>query len=165
MIEAQQLEYEIMQNAQKLAELRRAEPETEVPDYTFQTMTGEIALSSLFGDRDRLLLIHNMGHACRYCTLWADGINGVLDHLEDAMAVAIVSKDAPETQRRIALDRGWKFTMASHGGGVYMDEQCAMGEYPNMPGAAIYERKDGKSPAAAARPLALAISIPRSGIS
>ena len=34
--------------------------------------------------------------------------------------------------------------MASHGGGPYMDEQCAMGEYPNMPGAVIYERQDGK---------------------
>jgi predicted dithiol-disulfide oxidoreductase (DUF899 family) len=56
------------------------------------------------------------------------------------MAVALVSKDPPDVQRRMALDRGWRFRMASHGGGAYMAEQCAMGDYPNMPGAAIYER-------------------------
>ena len=85
-----------------------------------------------------------MGQGCRYCTVWADGINGVLGHLEDAIAVALVSKDPPETQRRMALDRGWDFRMASHGGGAYMAEQCAMGEHSNFPGASVYERRAGK---------------------
>jgi len=128
MTEAEKLEFEIMEKAQQLAALRRGESDIEVTDYAFQTLDGEIHLSDLFADRDRLLVIHNMGQGCRYCTLWADGINGVLDHLEDAMAVALVSKDPPEIQRRMALDRNWKFRMASHGGGAYMAEQCAMGE-------------------------------------
>lgn len=89
-------------------------------------------------------MIHNMGQGCRYCTLWADGINGVLQHLEDAMAVALVSKDPPEIQRRMALDRGWKFRMVSHGGGRYMAEQCTMGKHANYPGAAVYQRKENK---------------------
>ena len=111
-------------------------------DYTFKTPAGAVRPPSadLFAGRDRLLMIHNMGQGCRYCTLWADGINGVLPHLEDAMAVALVSKDPPDVQRRMALDRGWKFRLASHGGGAYMAEQCAMGEHANMPGAAVYER-------------------------
>lgn len=144
MTEAQKLEYEIMQKAQQLAELRRAENGCETTDYAFQSLTGKLNLSDMFAGRDRLLVIHNMGQGCRYCTLWADGINGVLNHLEDAMAVVLVSKDPPETQRRMALDRGWKFQIASHGGGAYMTEQCAMGEHANMPGATIYERRDGK---------------------
>lgn len=144
MTEAQKLEFEIMEKAKQLAALRRAEPDIAVEDYVFRTADGEIGLSGLFGDRPRLLMIHNMGQGCRYCTLWADGINGVLEHLEDAMAVVLVSKDPPEIQRRMALDRGWRFRMASHGGGRYMAEQCAMGDYPNMPGARIYERKDDK---------------------
>ena len=144
MSEAQKLEYEIMQKAQQLAALRAVEEPAEVTDYVFQSAGGEIRLSDLFAGRDRLLVVHNMGQGCRYCTLWADGINGILPHLEDAMAVALVSKDPAETQRRMALDRGWVFQLASHGGGAYMTEQCAMGEQANMPGAAIYERRSGK---------------------
>ena len=60
------------------------------------------------------------------------------------MAVALVSKDPPEVQRRMALDRGWKFRMASHGGGAYMAEQCAMDAFANYPGAAVYERRGGR---------------------
>ncbi len=140
MTEAQKLEFEIMQKSQQLAELRRKEPGVAVTDYRFTTLDGEVSLSDLFAGRDRLLMIHNMGQGCRYCTLWADGINGILAHLEDSMAVALVSKDPPEVQRRMALDRGWRFRLASHGGGAYMTEQCAMGEHSNMPGATIYSR-------------------------
>ena len=141
MTEADKLEYEIMEKSQQLATLRQKESDVEVPDYSFQTLNGDTSLSGLFGGRERLLLIHNMGQGCRYCTLWADGINGFVDHLEDAMAVVLVSKDPPDIQRRMALGRGWKFQLASHNGGAYMSEQCAMGEYSNYPGAAIYERK------------------------
>ena len=141
MTEAEKLEYEIMQKAQQLAELRRQEPDVEVEDYPFQTAGGPTRLSDLFAGRDRLLVIHNMGQGCRYCTLWADGLNGVLDHLEDAMAVVLVSKDSPDVQRRMALDRGWRFRMASHGGGAYMEEQCVMGEHTNFPGAAVFEKR------------------------
>lgn len=144
MTEAEKLEFELMQKAGELAALRRAEPNLEVKDYKFSTLAGDVALSELFAGRDTLLVIHNMGQGCRYCTLWADGINGILDHLEDAFAVVLASKDQPETQRRMALDRGWKFRMASHSGGAYMAEQCAFGEHTNMPGAAIYQRKGEK---------------------
>jgi len=144
MTEAQKLEFEIMQKAQQLAELRAKDSAPAVSDYTFKTLDGDVTLTDLFAGRDRLLMIHNMGQGCRYCTLWADGINGVLPHLEDAMAVALVSKDPPDVQRRMALDRGWNFRLASHGGGSYMAEQCAMGEHANMPGATVYERRDAK---------------------
>lgn len=144
MTEAEKLEFEIFEKTQKLAELRRKDALIDVPDYSFRTQSGETTLSTLFGGRERLLVIHNMGQGCRYCTLWADGINGVLDHLEDAMAVVLVSKDAPELQRRMALDRGWRLRMASHGGGPYMAEQCAMGEHANYPGAAVYARDGDK---------------------
>ncbi len=44
----------------------------------------------MFGDKKQLLLIHNMGQGCRYCTLWADGFNGFLKHLESVMSVVLV---------------------------------------------------------------------------
>ena len=137
--EAEKLEYEIFEKTQQLAELRRKDAPVKVPNYAFETATGTTSLKDLFAGRDRMLVIHNMGQACRYCTLWADGINGALPHLEDAMAVLLVSKDPPDIQQRMAADRRWRFRIASHGGGEYMTEQCAMGEHANMPGATVYE--------------------------
>ena len=140
--EAEKLEFELYEKAQQLAALRRQEPGVEVEDYTFSTSEGETTLSALFGGRERLLAIHNMGQGCRYCTLWADGLNGLLPHLEDSFSVVLLSKDPPEIQRRMANHRGWRFRTASHGGGRYMTEQTVM--QGNAPGAVIYERQDDK---------------------
>lgn len=144
MTEIEALEYEIFEKAQRLAALRRAETAPKISDYSFDTLNGPVLLSSLFGAQDRLLMIHNMGQACRYCTLWADGLNGILPHLEDAMAVVLTSKDSPEIQRQLAMDRGWQFRTVSHRGGAYMQEQCAMDTSSNIPGAAVYERDGDK---------------------
>lgn len=135
-----ELEQQIHVMIGKLNELRKANPGTRVRNYPFTTLSGETTLFDLFGDKDKLLLIHNMGQACRYCTLWADGFNGLVAHLESAMSVVLVSKDAPEIQRRFANSRGWKFRLASHGGGEYIREQTAMEGSDNMPGAVFYER-------------------------
>ena len=138
------LETEIAELTAKLNAARRAASGPEVPDYTFRTLDGDVRLRELFAGRDRLLAIHNMGQGCRYCTLWADGINGFLPHLESAMAVVLVSKDEPETQRRFANARGWRFRLASHGGGAYVREQTVMSGEDNAPGAVVYEMADGK---------------------
>jgi len=139
-----ELEEQIFALTAELHELRRQEPGEAVDDYTFATVDGERSLSDLFGDKSQLLMIHNMGQGCRYCTLWADGFNGLLPHLESALAVVLVSKDDPELQRRFANSRGWRFRLASHGGGAYMREQVAEAEFDNMPGAAVYEKSDGR---------------------
>ena len=138
-----ELEQQIYQMTLQLADLRRSFPgiQQQVPDYTFATQHGETSLSALFGDADKLLMIHNMGQGCRFCTLWADGFNGFLPHLESAMSVVLVSKDDPQTQRRFANSRGWRFRLASHGGGDYITEQTVMPGQTNMPGAVLYERK------------------------
>jgi predicted dithiol-disulfide oxidoreductase (DUF899 family) len=88
-----------------------------VKNYLFDTLNGQTTLLELFADQDRLLVIHNMGQGCRYCTLWADGLNGFVPHIESGMALVLVSKDAPELQRRFANSRAWRFQLASHGGG------------------------------------------------
>ena len=139
-----ELEGQIAELTARLNAARRAASGREVPDYPFRTLAGEVRLSGLFAGRDRLLAIHNMGQGCRYCTLWADGINGFLPHLESAMAVVLLSKDDPETQRRFANARGWRFRLASHGGGAYIRDETAMPGEDNAPGAVIYEKRDGK---------------------
>lgn len=129
---------------QELRRLQRDAAGSQVPDYSFNTFDGEVTLGDLFGGHDKLLAIHNMGQACRYCTLWADGINGLLPHLESAMAVVLLSKDDPATQRRFANSRGWRFRLASHGGGDYIREQTVLAGEDNMPGVVAYELRDGK---------------------
>ena len=135
-----ELEMQIVKLIGELNELRKTNRGAEVPNYRFRNLEGEISLLNLFGTRNQLLLIHNMGQACRYCTLWADGFNGMLAHLESAISVVLVSKDSPETQRLFANSRGWKFRLASHGGEEYIREQSVMVDSDNYPGAVVYER-------------------------
>ena len=134
------LEKQIFELTTRLNELRKSSTGDVVPNYTFATLNGESTLLDLFGDRDQLLLIHNMGQGCRYCTLWADGFNGFLPHLESELAVVLVSKDSPEVQRQFANSRDWRFRLASHGGGDYIREQTVCQGEMNMPGAVVYER-------------------------
>ena len=138
------LERQIFDLTAQLNELRRTSAREEVRNYTFATFAGETSLLDLFGDNDTLLAIHNMGQGCRYCTLWADGFNGFLPHLESAMAVVLVSKDPPEVQRRFANERGWRFRLASHGGGDYISEQTVVADSDNTPGAVVYQRDGDK---------------------
>ena len=56
------------------------------------------------------------------------------------MSVVLVSKDAPLLQRDFANSRGWRFRLASHGGGKYIQEQSLMSGEANVPGAVFYER-------------------------
>ncbi|MCE2440052.1 MAG: DUF899 family protein [Candidatus Latescibacteria bacterium] len=135
-----ELERQIGELMAELHALQKENPAAPVSNYTFETLAGETTLLDLFGDRERLLAIHNMGQGCRYCTLWADGFNGLLPHLENALAVVLLSKDPPETQRRFANARGWRFQLASHGGGDYIREQSVMEGHDNYPGAVVYQR-------------------------
>jgi predicted dithiol-disulfide oxidoreductase (DUF899 family) len=137
--EITKLETEIRDRMILLNELRANQSGTVVSNYDFETLDGKTTLLDLFGERRQLLMIHNMGEGCRYCTLWADGFNGLLDHLESAFAVVLTSKEPVDTQRRFANSRGWRFRLASHGSGDYMTEQTVLQD--NMPGAVVYERE------------------------
>ncbi|MEM7078396.1 MAG: DUF899 family protein [Pseudomonadota bacterium] len=136
-----ELEQQIYGLTHELYALKKQAPARPVPNYEFRTLSGPTTLLDMFADRQQLLLIHNMGQGCRFCTLWADGFNGALGHLESALSVVLVSKDNPETQRRFANSRGWRFRLASHGGGAYLEEQSASPGAGNMPGAVLYERE------------------------
>lgn len=104
------LEQEIMDKKKKLAELRRSQPRTSLPAYTFGL--GE-TLEDLFEGRDDLIVLHNMGKGCAYCTLWADGFVGLHKHMLDRAAFVLVSPNDPETQTEFAESRDWPFRMVS----------------------------------------------------
>lgn len=138
--EIRAIEQQIWALTRKLTTLRRDASPQEVKNYEFSTSEGATSLLKLFAGQEVLFAIHNMGQACRYCTLWADGLNAFLPHLEDKFAVVLLSKDAPEVQRRFANARGWRFRMASHGGGEYIREQSVGPEAGNQPGVVCYIR-------------------------
>ncbi|MCB0825968.1 MAG: DUF899 family protein [Armatimonadetes bacterium] len=111
-----ELETQIYQLKEELSQLRRENEGEVVADATFMTADGEVSLSDLFGDKDRLILIHNMGHTCSYCTLWADDANNYFPRIEERAAFALCSPDDPAKQAEVAAHRGWKFRMVSDAG-------------------------------------------------
>jgi len=135
----QKIEQQIFELTQELNTLRKQDRGEEVRNYEFTTLDGKVSLLDLFAGKSKLLAIHNMGQGCRYCTLWADGLNPFVPHLESALSVVLLSKDEPELQRRFANSRGWRFRIVSHGGGDYIKEQTVMEGSDNMPGAVVYE--------------------------
>ncbi len=144
------LQKEIFESQAKITELRRTlEPEA-VGAYTFRGPDGaEVALADLFGDRDDLLVVHNMGRGCPYCTLWADGFQGAIAHLENRAAFVVVSPDDPEVQRAFAASRGWTFRMVSGGGTSFARdmgfEMLHEGKPFVLPGASAFRRQDDGS--------------------
>ena len=118
-----------------------AEPE-EARDYEFATPEGPVRLSALFGDNDDLIVIHNMGASCPYCTLWADGYNGIYPHLADRAAFVVSSPDAPATQRKFARGRGWKFPLVSHQGTTFAEDMGYRStEGGWLPGVSVFRRE------------------------
>lgn len=136
-------ELELYNLGKELEQLRAKHQGQEVKDYTFKTTYGEVKLSQMFGQKQGLFVIHNMGQGCRYCTLWADGLNAFLPHLETEFSVYLVSKDEPQLQRTFANQRGWRFNLASHLGGEYALQQSVEEGQNNYPGISYYTLDDG----------------------
>lgn len=98
----------------QVAAARRQRPREAVTNYAFEASGGQVAhLQDLFAGRSELILVHNMGRACAHCTMWADGLNGVLDYLLDRSAFVLTSPDSPEAQHEFRRQRGWRFKMVS----------------------------------------------------
>jgi predicted dithiol-disulfide oxidoreductase (DUF899 family) len=124
----------------RMRTLQAAVEPQRVDDYEFATPDGKVRLSALFDDDDTLIVIHNMGAGCPYCTLWADGFNGSYPHLRDRAAFVVSSPDPPERQRQFAQSRGWKFPMVSVAGTRFaQDMGYWQGGHP-MPGVSVFKR-------------------------
>lgn len=139
------LESALVRDQQKLAALKRRQPREPVTDYPLQTTRGPVKLSALFGRKRDLIVVHNMGTSCRYCTMWADGLNGLYPHLADRAAFVVVSPDSPAVQKKFAASRGWRFPMASGQDSTFTKD---MGYQPKpdepWPGMSTFVRKNGK---------------------
>jgi predicted dithiol-disulfide oxidoreductase (DUF899 family) len=111
--EIEALEKEMVELSERIFAARaRAEPEL-FSDFTFETAVGTQSLTELFGDKSELVLIHNMGKTCPYCTMWADNLEGSKRHIESRCALVLVSPDPADVQAKLAAARGWTFRMAT----------------------------------------------------
>jgi predicted dithiol-disulfide oxidoreductase (DUF899 family) len=105
---------QIAELRRKMREVQAAVEPAQVADYVFASPTGPRRLAALFGDKRDLFVILNMGASCPYCTLWADGYNGLYPHIADRAAFVVASPDPPDVQQRFAAGRGWRFPLVSH---------------------------------------------------
>ncbi|MCM0022076.1 MAG: DUF899 domain-containing protein [Tagaea sp.] len=135
---------EIRAQRAKLREARAKLPPEPVRDYELKGPAGAVKLSALFDARDELIVVHNMGAACPYCTLWADGFNGVYPHLADRAPFVVTTPDAPAKQSEFATSRGWRFPMLSHEGTSFAEDMGFKGKNGWEPGLSVLTRKDGK---------------------
>ena len=144
-IETQELR--VREETEKLLGMHRDQKPRKIEDYTLQTKNGPAKLSSFFNGKNELILIHNMGKKCIYCTTWADGINGFTGHMMDRSSLLLVSGDDVATQTEFATSRGWKFPMASTKGITLFKDLGFQGEHKDgtagdYPGVSIILKDD-----------------------
>ncbi len=144
-----QLQKEIEEKRKEIIAIRQEMLREEVKDYTLTDKDGQpVMLSELFDSSDELLVIHNMGKECRYCTMWADGLRGYSEIISDRMPWVLVSPNDYETMADFAGKRGWNFRYLSFNGTDFgFDlgfEIRKEGKSSYKPGVSALIRNDGK---------------------
>lgn len=130
----------------ELARLRAQQPRTRVQkNYLFSVAGGKKqSLLDLFGKSTELFVVHNMGVFCTYCTMWADGFNGLLPHIESRCSFVVISDDPPEVQKDLAERRGWRFKMVSSQNTSFKEDFGFLENGTLIPGAStFYTEGDG----------------------
>jgi predicted dithiol-disulfide oxidoreductase (DUF899 family) len=145
--EIERLQRQINDLKARLRQARRAAAPEPTPDHELRRPDGTpVRLSALFGEKDDLFVVHNMGRGCAYCTLWADGFTGLAPHLQDRAAFVLCSNDAPEIAGAFAAERGWNFPVVSGAGSDFAREMgFASAEGKPWPGVSAFRRLKDRS--------------------
>ncbi|MEO8665857.1 MAG: DUF899 family protein [Ignavibacteria bacterium] len=155
--ESKKTEDELKDIEQKIEELRKKRielnsklAEMDVKDYTLKDREGkDVRLSEMFGDNEHLVLIHNMGRACSYCTMWADGFKDTYKEIEKKVPFVLVSPDTPEVQKKFAESRGWDYKTFSAAGTDFIFDMgydfIKDGKHNYWPGVSVFEKKQDGS--------------------
>lgn len=140
---------EIEEKQKEMLALKHSMPAEEIQNYTFKDAQGNtVDLLSLFKGKDELLLIHNMGKSCVYCTMWADCISGMYTILKDRVPTVLTSPDEFSVMKAFAESRNWQMPYYSyHGTNFSVDLGFAYdkeGRRWYQPGVSSLFLKDGK---------------------
>ena len=142
----QAAELEIQDKKKALLALRQQVPGVPVTDYELTNADGsKVKLSELFGEFDDMLLIHNMGTGCSYCTLWADGFKGFWPYFKTKSAFVLTSPDPAPKMAQFTSSRGWPFPCVSiDGTTLAADFEFKPDEMMTWPGVtALKKHADG----------------------
>jgi predicted dithiol-disulfide oxidoreductase (DUF899 family) len=131
---------QIIELRKQMRELQQAIQPENVKDYEFVTVDGAVRLSQLFGSKEHLFVIHNMGAGCAYCTLWADGFNGILKHIENRAAFVLSTPDDPARQHQLKASREWRFRMVSHQNSQFAADMGYRKDNSWVPGVSVFKR-------------------------
>jgi predicted dithiol-disulfide oxidoreductase (DUF899 family) len=139
------LEKEIEEKKKELLALRKQVPPTPVQDYELVQRDGSsVRLSQLFGDYDEMLLIHNMGSGCAYCTLWGDGFNSLWAYLKSKCAFVLTSPDLAPEMARFVESRSWDYPCVSIHSTTLTKDFGFDADFGTWPGVtAIKKHQDG----------------------
>lgn len=145
----QALQKEIFEKQKELAALRLKEAPEEIANYSFRnTNNEELTLLELFDDKDELLLIHNMGKSCVYCTMWADALSGMNTLIQDRVKMVLSSPDEVAVMKEFSESRNWQFpSLSYHGTDFSVDMGFAYdkeGRRWYQPGVSALVRKGDK---------------------
>lgn len=135
-------EQKVRAETAKLLEMHRNSKGHKIEDYMLETAVGLKPLSSFFVGKSELILIHNMGKKCVYCTLWGDGLTGFTPHLQNRASLLMVNGDDVITQTEFAKSRGWNFPMASSGKSPLAKDLGFHDNGSDQPGVSILVRDD-----------------------
>lgn len=140
---------EILQNQRRILLQKEAKIESLI-NYSFTDKTGNSnSISSLFQEKEFLLVVHNMGSGCSYCTLWADGFNGIVNHLEDAFSFVVASPDSFDIMKSFADARLWKFQMISAKNTTFFEDMGFATKKEEktyyMPGYSLFQKNNDGS--------------------
>ncbi|MEO1131052.1 MAG: DUF899 family protein [Planctomycetota bacterium] len=144
--EIRRLTQDVIDAKARLRDAQRAASPERVKDWTFRAIDGsDVRLSALFTTHDDLIVVHNMGRGCNYCTLWADIARGYADHLDDRCGFVLCSNDPPEVAHAFARERRWNFRVVSGRDSGFARAMGFMDDKGNpWPGAsAFHKNEDG----------------------
>lgn len=143
------LQEEIFAKQKELAQLIKSQEPELIKNYAFKDVKNEtVQLIDLFEGSDELILIHNMGKSCVYCTMWADTLSGSLEVIKDRVKIVLTSPDDVPTMLEFSNSRNWKIPCFSYNGtdfsvdlGFASDKE---GRRWYEPGFSVLTLKDGK---------------------
>jgi predicted dithiol-disulfide oxidoreductase (DUF899 family) len=145
-----QAEVDLMRQREQVAALRRTlPPGTPVEDYVFlegprklgdgDEPVTSVRLSELFSAPDRALVVQHVMYGkrqtspCPMCTMWVDGLDAVVPHIEQQADYVVASTADPAALRSHARDRGWRnVRLLSCGDSTFQYDFCAEDEEGNQ---------------------------------
>jgi len=152
--EKQKIENELKNIEQKIEEMRKKRIELnsklaamDLKDYTLRDRDGkDVKLSEMFGEKDHLILIHNMGKGCPYCTMWADGFKDTYKEIEKKASFVLVSPDKPEVHKEFAEAHGWNYRSYSANGTDFIFDMgydfIKDGKHNYWPGVSVFHKDE-----------------------